>query len=225
MNYPATLKIETPDRVANWRPIVQWILAIPHYIVLCLLLLIGGIATILAWIAVVVTGKLPAGLAGVICMVSRYGTRVGAYAWFLTDRYPPFDFTTSPADPGGAPTTVSFSPALEGRNRLTVLLRMIIPLTVMWSITTNINIDMSFPAWMWIAAIILGLVAIPAYVFASVVWIIAAVCDFLGFFAVLFTGRWPAGLRRFVVGSFRVGVRYSAFAYLLNDEHPPFSID
>lgn len=225
MNYPATIQIETPDRVANWRPIVQWILAIPHYIVMFVLGIVGGVATILAWIAIIFTGKLPAGLAGVIAMVSRYGTRVGAYAAFLTDRYPPFDFTTSTADPGGAPTVVSFSPALEGRNRLTVLLRMIIPLTVMLQILGQPNVDVSFDAWMWIAAIILGLVAIPAYVFASIIWIIAAVCVFLGFFAVLFTGRWPAGLRRFVVGCFRVSVRYSAFAYMLNDDYPPFSTD
>jgi len=221
MSYPATIQIETPARVANWRPIVQWILAIPHYIVMCVLWIVGGVATILAWIAIVFTGRLPAGLAGVIAMVSRYGARVGAYAWFLTDQYPPFDFTTSTAEPGGAPTAVSFSPALEGRNRLTVLLRMIIPLMVMVSIVR----DVSFDPWMWIAAIILGLVAIPAYVFVSIVGIIAAVCALLGAFAVLFTGRWPAGLRRFVVGCFRVSVRYSAFAYMLNDEYPPFSID
>ena len=88
---------------------------------------------------------------------------------------------------------MSFSPALEGRNRLTALLRII--------------------------------TIIPAYVFTLIVVVIATVCILLGFFAVLFTGRWPYGLRRFVVGSNLVNLRYCTYGLLLTDQFPPFSID
>ena len=193
MSYPASLQINTPERIANWRPLVQWLLLIPHHVVLSVLAAVSSVVGLISWIVILFTGKLPAGLAGFQAMYLRYSTVVWAYAYFLTDQYPPFDFDTSPADPGRTQTSVSFSPALEGRNRLTVLLRII--------------------------------TVIPAYVFNLVIVVIATVCIILGFFAVLFTGRWPDGLRRFVVGSHLVSLRYFTSGLLLTDEYPPFSID
>lgn len=125
MTYPATFSFEPPEKVANWRPLVQWFMAIPHMIVLYLLSIVGAIAGLVAWVTIVITGKMPEGLANFACMVLRYQTRVGAYVGFLHEEYPPFDFTTTAADPGGHPVRIDFQPALEGRNRLTVLLRLI----------------------------------------------------------------------------------------------------
>ena len=193
MSYPASLQINTPDRIANWRPLVHWLLLIPHYVVLYVLAIVSWIVVLISWIVILFTGKLPAGLAGFQAMYLRYSTVVWAYAYFLADQYPPFDFDTSPADPGRTQTSASFSPALEGRNRLTVLLR---PITV-----------------------------IPAYIFNLIIVVIATVCIILGFFAVLFTGRWPDGLRRFVVASHLVSLRYFTYGLLLTDEYPPFSMD
>jgi len=193
MSYPASLQIDTPERIANWRPLVQWLLLIPHHVVLSVLAVVSAVVGVISWIVILFTGKLPAGLAGFQAMYLRYSTVVWAYAYFLIDQYPPFDFDTSPADPGRSQTSVSFSPALEGRNRLTVLLR---PITV-----------------------------IPAYIFNLIIVVIATVCIILSFFAVLFTGRWPDGLRRFVVGSHLVSLRYFTYGLLLTDEYPPFSID
>ena len=193
MSYPASLQINTPERIANWRPLVHWLLLIPHHVVLAVLAVVSSVVGVISWIVILFTGKLPAGLAGYQAMYLRYSTVVWAYAYFLIDQYPPFDFDTSPADPGRTPTSVSLSPALEGRNRLTVLLR---PITV-----------------------------IPAYIFNLIIVVIATVCLLLGFFAVLFTGRWPDGLRRFVVGSHLVNLRYFTYGLLLTDEYPPFSMD
>ena len=193
MTYPAVLKIDTPDRIANWRPLVHWLLLVPHYVVLTVLAVVSWVAVIISGIVIVLTGKLPAGLAGLQAMYLRYSTVVGAFSNFLVDQYPPFDFDTSLADTGRSPTSVSFSPALEGRNRLTVLFRIIL--------------------------------MIPAYIFAMVMLVIAAVCILLGFFAVLFTGRWPDGLRRLVVASQTVNLRYFTYGLLLTDQYPPFSID
>ena len=193
MSYPASLQIDTPERIANWRPLVHWLLLIPHYVVLSVLAAVSWVVVVISGIAIVLTGRMPAGLAGFQAMYLRYATVVGAFANFLTDRYPPFGFDTSPADPGGSQTSVSFSPALEGRNRLTVLFRIIL--------------------------------SIPAYIFSLVIVAIGTVCIFLGFFAVLFTGRWPDGLRRLVVGSHLVNLRYFTYGLLLTDQYPPFSID
>ena len=193
MSYPASLQINTPERIANWRPLVQWLLLIPHHVVLSVLAVVSSVVGVISWIVILLTGKLPAGLAGFQAMYLRYSTVVWAYAYFLIDQYPPFDFDTSSTDPGRTQTSASFSPALEGRNRLTVLLR---PITV-----------------------------IPAYIFILILVVIATVCIILGFFVVLFTGRWPDGLRRFVVGSHLVSLRYFTYGLLLTDEYPPFSID
>jgi hypothetical protein len=75
----------------RWLPLVKWLLAIPHYIILCVLC-IGVIgATILAWFSILFTGRYPKGLFDFVVGVGRWGTRVEAYAFMLvTDKYPPF---------------------------------------------------------------------------------------------------------------------------------------
>ena len=66
---------------------------------------------------------------------------------------------------------------------------------------------------------------IPIALFAIVVGIAAVVVAFIGFFAVLFTGRWPEGMRNFLVGATRLSVRVNAYGSLLLDDYPPFSLD
>jgi ABC-type multidrug transport system fused ATPase/permease subunit len=190
MTYPATFTFDPPEKVANWRPLVQWILALPHFIVLYLIQIVAGICLLISWLAIVITGKLPQGLADFICMANRYQTRVMAYIGFLHAEYPPFEFAMTAADPGGQPVRVDFVPALEDRNRLTVLLR-----------------------FLW---------AIPAMLFNFVIMFVAEILWFIAFFAVLFTGKWPAGLLTFVQGALRVSTRTNAYLLLLTDEYPPF---
>ena len=72
-------------------PLVKWLLAIPHYIVLIILGLIAFIITIIAWFAILILGRYPKGMFDFVVGVSRWGYRVAAYAFLLsTDRYPPF---------------------------------------------------------------------------------------------------------------------------------------
>jgi len=98
--YPSTveeqsvhLEIEYPD-VANlnrWLPLVKWLLAIPHYVVLVVLWLGAVVAVVLAWFAILVTGRYPQALFDYVVGVGRWSLRVSAYAFLLvTDRYPPF---------------------------------------------------------------------------------------------------------------------------------------
>ncbi|MYB49487.1 MAG: DUF4389 domain-containing protein [Dehalococcoidia bacterium] len=84
--YPAAEK-----DLNRFLPLVKWLLAIPHYIVLIVLGLIAFIITIIAWLAILILGRYPKGMFDFVVGVSRWGYRVAAYAFLLsTDRYPPF---------------------------------------------------------------------------------------------------------------------------------------
>jgi hypothetical protein len=75
----------------RWLPLVKWLLAIPHYIVLLFLWLAAIVSVIVAWFAILFTGRYPRGLFDFVVGVLRWGNRVGAYAFVLvTDEYPPF---------------------------------------------------------------------------------------------------------------------------------------
>ena len=89
-----TLDFDYPDakQVLNrWLPLVKWLLAVPHYILLVFLSLAALVAVILAWFAILFTGRYPRGLFDFVLGVLRWGNRVTAYAFVLvTDQYPPF---------------------------------------------------------------------------------------------------------------------------------------
>ena len=75
----------------RWLPLVKWLLAIPHYIVLVFLWLGALIAVVIAWFAILFTRRYPRGLFDFVLGVFRWTNRVGAYAFILvTDHYPPF---------------------------------------------------------------------------------------------------------------------------------------
>jgi hypothetical protein len=89
-----TLDIPYPDAgrdLNRWLPLVKWLLAIPHYIVLAFLWLAALFAVIAAWFAILFTGRFPRGLFDFIEGVLRWTNRVEAYVALLaTDQYPPF---------------------------------------------------------------------------------------------------------------------------------------
>jgi hypothetical protein len=75
----------------RWLPLVKWLLAIPHYIVLFFLYIGAFFVVIAAWFAILFTGRYPRGLFDYIVGLARWHNRVTAYAFILvTDRYPPF---------------------------------------------------------------------------------------------------------------------------------------
>jgi hypothetical protein len=99
--YPSTderqsvqLDLPYPDAerdLNRWLPLVKWLLAIPHYIVLLFLWLAGLVCVIFAWFAILFTGRYPRGLFEFVVGVIRWGNRVLGYAFILvTDEYPPF---------------------------------------------------------------------------------------------------------------------------------------
>ncbi len=75
---------------AGW-PLIKWLLAIPHYIVLFVLDIAAWVCIIVAWFSILFTGRYPRGLFDFVVGVMKWGLRVGAYAFLLiTDKYPPF---------------------------------------------------------------------------------------------------------------------------------------
>jgi uncharacterized protein DUF4389 len=99
--YPSTveeqnvhLELDYPDvehDLNRWLPLVKWLLAIPHFLVLIVLSVGAFIAVVMAWFAILFTGRYPRPLFDFVVGVGRWWLRVQAYAFLLvTDRYPPF---------------------------------------------------------------------------------------------------------------------------------------
>jgi hypothetical protein len=99
--YPATdehqsvhLDYPYPDvthDLNRWLPLVKWLLAVPHYLLLVFLWMAALVVVVVAWFAILFTGRYPRGMFDFVEGVIRWNNRVIAYAWVLvTDRYPPF---------------------------------------------------------------------------------------------------------------------------------------
>jgi hypothetical protein len=82
---------DVPKDLNRGLPLVKWFLAIPHYIVLACLVIAAFVCVVIAWFAILFTGRYPKGLFDFVVGVSRWSLRVAAYAFLLTtDRYPLF---------------------------------------------------------------------------------------------------------------------------------------
>lgn len=190
--YPVYFAVSEDNKIARWRALLQGIMSIPHQFIASALGAVAGVCQIIAWFAIVFTGKLPEGLANFMIMSQRYNARASGYAMLLTEQYPPFEFAATAADPGEYAIRLDVNPELEGRNRLTCGLRFI-----------------------WL---------IPIAIFSMFVYIGAVFVMIAAWFAVLFTGAYPVGMRNFVIKAMRLGQRVSGYGALLTDEYPPFEL-
>jgi hypothetical protein len=89
-DYPVRLNIEYPEHIANWRPLVQWLLAIPYLLVAGVLYWFTGVLSIVAFFTVLFTKRIPRELFELMVPGLRWNLRGNAYAYFTTERYPPF---------------------------------------------------------------------------------------------------------------------------------------
>ena len=148
--YPATFTFDPPEKVANWRPLVNWVLAIPHLAVLYALRILSQVIGVISWFVILFTGNLPDTFANLQAMWMRYEQRTYTFTLFMREEYPPFAFATTTADDGQDPRTrVDVQPVLTDRNRLTVGLRLIyaIPLLIMlvvWGIYASVLVLINF---------------------------------------------------------------------------------
>ena len=189
--YPVQLELQHPTKVPRWLPLIAWLLVIPQFIVLYVLLLVLGVLQLIAFFTILFTAKIPKGLFDLMAMVLRYNWRVSSYALFLQSKYPPFEFIPSELDPGTHPALMSIEYPTK-QSRLLI-----------------------FVKW---------LLLIPHIIVLAVLGIAGLVVILIGFFAVLITGKWPQGLRNFLVGLHRWSTRVNAYWYFMTDKYPPFRL-
>ncbi|MCU1399883.1 MAG: hypothetical protein JWN62_2992 [Acidimicrobiales bacterium] len=188
----ADMHLDSPIETQHWRPLVNWLLAVPHLVIANALGNLANILSIISWFSIVFTGRMPDGIARFQCMILRYEARAYSYVAFLRRPYPVFEFDMTNSDPSSDPLRVDFAPQLLDRNRLTVAFRLIL--------------------------------IIPAVLYTMVIAIAAFVAVVAAALAVIVTGRWPRGLRSFVIDAGRLTLRVSAYGRLLTDTYPSLTL-
>lgn len=123
--YPFGLEVDAPQPQSRLTVFFRIILAIPHALIVGILSYALAVVTLIAWFAILFTGRYPAGMLNFAVNVQHWQTRSVGYIYLLTGKYPPFALgpdATYPVRMTGVGT-------VEGRNRLTVFFRiiMIIP--------------------------------------------------------------------------------------------------
>jgi hypothetical protein len=88
--YPARFDLTYPEEVERWRPLVAWILIIPYAIVAAAINFVAGLATIIAFFAILFTKRYPEGLFEIVLVSTRWSARAVAYGHFALTKYPEF---------------------------------------------------------------------------------------------------------------------------------------
>jgi Domain of unknown function (DUF4389) len=198
--YPVRIVGELDPGVSRWLWLVKWLLAIPHFIVLAFLWLTFLVLTVVAFFAILFTGRYPRGLFDFNVGVLRWTWRVGFYAYDAngTDRYPPF---TLRAVEYPATLDVEYPGELS---RGLVLVKWWL-LAIPHYLVVAVFVGGAWYGVQWGGAV-------------ALLVLIAAV-------ALLFTGRYPSGIFDFVLGMNRWAMRVAAYAALMTDVYPPFRLD
>jgi hypothetical protein len=212
-SYPVQVRARLDEPLSRWLWLVKWLLAIPHYIVLFFLGIAFAVVTVIAFFAILFTGRYPRPLFGFNLGVLRWSWRVAYYTYSAlgTDRYPPFSLGEEPDYP--ATLDVAYPERLSRGLVLVKWWLLAIPQYVVVSVFAG---GAAYAATggsgnHWQAdALSGGLIGLLVF-FAAI--------------ALLFVGRYPRGLYDFVVGMNRWVMRVIAYAALMTDTYPPFRLD
>jgi hypothetical protein len=145
--YPVHVRIEYRERQSRWRTLLRGVMVLPHLVVLVALQVAVAVVLVIAWFAILLTGRYPGALFGFVCGTLRYATRVGCYWLLLTDRFPPFRLG---ARGGGYPVEVWVEEPAR-LSRLTTCLRLVlaIPAWLILYFLALFSVMISFAAW-WV---------------------------------------------------------------------------
>jgi hypothetical protein len=106
-SYPARLDLRAPNKVANWRPLVHWLLAIPQILIARVLGALRGVLSLISFFSVLFTRQIPEPIFNMIVMTRRYTWRTVSYTFWMRESYPPFSFTSTAQDDGLDPAMLS----------------------------------------------------------------------------------------------------------------------
>lgn len=208
--YPVALQGDLDPRLSRWLWLVKWVLAIPHYLVLVVLWIAFVVLTVVAFFAIVLTGRYPRGIFEFNVGVLRWTWRVAFYSYAAlgTDRYPPFSLGPEPDYP--ATLEIAYPERLSRGLALVKWWLLAIP---HYLVVGAIAGGAGYAAWeTGDTRIGAGMNLVTALV------VIAG-------FALLFTARYPRGIFDFLLGLNRWIVRVAAYAALMTDRYPPFRLD
>jgi hypothetical protein len=127
MSYPVAFEADYAERRKRLSSFFRLLLAIPHFVLLYIYGIAAGIVVVVAWFAIVITGRYPNGLYDFVAGFIRYYTRVLAYTLLLTDPYPRFNGS----DDASYPVRMSFAGPFERYSRLKTLFRAILAIPIM----------------------------------------------------------------------------------------------
>ena len=119
-NYTIQVEADLPAQQSRWWVLLRIFLVLPHIVVLVFLSVAQLVITIIAWFAIMFTGRYPAGMLRFSTGVLHWTTRVRGYGFLLTDQYPPFNLEPE----GSYPVRLSVAEQLEGRSRLKTFFRI-----------------------------------------------------------------------------------------------------
>jgi hypothetical protein len=202
------------SHLSRWLWIVKWVLAIPHYVVLAFLWLTFFVLSVVAFFAILFTGRYPRSIFDFNVGVLRWSWRVAYYAYgaLATDKYPPFTLAEVPDYP--AHLTVDYPEHLSRGLVLVKWWLLAIPHYLIVGLLVGSGTWVAMETtrdggaqWTWGGGGLIELLVV-----------IAAV-------VLLFTGRYPQQIFDLVLGLNRWVLRVAAYAALMTDEYPPFRLD
>ena len=196
VSYPLTLSA-TQQPISRWLFLVKWLLLIPHWIVLVFIGIGVAISLLITWFSILFTGRYPRGLFDFNVGFLRWCWRVGFYGYEAlgTDKYPQFSLASDAAYP--ADLQVEYSEKI-GRLALINIILAIPHLVILFVFNGGYGKYVG------------GLIGLLTFV--------AGVIN-------LFTGKYPDGLYKIILGMDRWSYRVAAYVMMMTNKYPPFSID
>jgi Domain of unknown function (DUF4389) len=209
-SYPVHVRAVLDSPVSRWLWLVKWLLIVPHVLVLLVLWPAFWLLSIVALVAIVITGRYPRAIFDFNLGVMRWSWRVSYYAYGVlgTDRYPPFSLGKEPDYP--ATLDVDYPERLSRGLALVKWWLLALPhyliLAILIGGGTWFTWTMDDNAWAWGGSLVGLLVLIAAIILT-------------------FTGAYPRPLFDIIVGIHRWALRVAGYAALMTDRYPPFRLD
>lgn len=202
------VSLDAPLEISRWRVVGNPILAVPHLLIVAVLVAVSIFGRYVLFVYSLLLGpliyliqigagkgfRLP-GVFRLFAGVQRYEWQVVTFFLFLREPYPSFALSLNEMDPGGDPAQISFISTETSWN----------PAATLWNLIRMVGV-------------------IPQILFGILLAFGLCTAMIGAFFSVLITGRWPAQLRRFVLGVLFWASRVNAWAFHLADHYPPFRI-